>query len=133
MLERSPAYGEVGAGLGLTANGIAALDAIGAGDAVRAAGHPVSHAGYQDYPGRWVKRMPGTPPGVASVNSFLGIHRQRLHAAVLEAARAAGASLVRGAQVTAIQPGAPAAEPAEVTWRPAVAGHTVRWTPPDAP
>jgi 2-polyprenyl-6-methoxyphenol hydroxylase-like FAD-dependent oxidoreductase len=128
VLERAPAFGEVGAGLAVTANGIAALDAIGAADAVRAAGYQDSHAGYQDYQGRWIMRMPEGRPAIAAVNSFCGIHRQRLHAAVLATAQAAGAVLVTDAEVTAVRPGAAGGELAEVTWRPSggTSEHTAR-------
>src|ERR1700753_3135686 len=39
VLERAPAFGEVGAGLGFTGNGMAALGALGVAEAVRAGGH----------------------------------------------------------------------------------------------
>jgi 2-polyprenyl-6-methoxyphenol hydroxylase-like FAD-dependent oxidoreductase len=39
VLERAPAFGEVGAGLGFTGNGMAALHALGLEEAVRMAGH----------------------------------------------------------------------------------------------
>ena len=45
VLERAPAFGEVGAGLGFTGNGMAALRALGVEDAVRVAGHLAPHAG----------------------------------------------------------------------------------------
>jgi 2-polyprenyl-6-methoxyphenol hydroxylase-like FAD-dependent oxidoreductase len=48
VLERAPVLGEVGAALGFTGNGMAALQALGVAEAVRAAGHLTSHAGYQD-------------------------------------------------------------------------------------
>ena len=56
VLERAAGFGEVGAGLGLTTNGMAAAEALGLGDAVRAAGHRTITAGFQDSHGRW------TPP-----------------------------------------------------------------------
>lgn len=124
MLERAPAFGEVGAGLGLTDNGLAALDAIGAGEAVRAAGYMDSHRGFQDSHGRWLVRMPEDRPDIAAGNRFLGIHRQRLHSVVLQAAQAAGAELVTGAEVTAVKPGAPDGEPATVIFRSSAEGHT---------
>lgn len=40
VFEQAPAFAEDGAGLVLLPNGFAALDAIGLGDAVRAAGSP---------------------------------------------------------------------------------------------
>jgi 2-polyprenyl-6-methoxyphenol hydroxylase-like FAD-dependent oxidoreductase len=126
VLERAPAFGEVGAGLGLTGNGLAALDAIGVGDAVRAAGYMDSHRGFQDARGRWLVRMPQDRADIAAVNRFLGIHRQRLHGALLQAAREAGADLVTGAEVTGVQPGTPGGEPATVTWRSGTEAHNTR-------
>lgn len=71
VLERAPAFGEVGAGLALTVNGMAA-----------------------------------------------GQRRQGLHAVLHQAAAAApGVDLVTGAEVSAVQPGQPGGDRAEVTWR----------------
>jgi 2-polyprenyl-6-methoxyphenol hydroxylase-like FAD-dependent oxidoreductase len=61
VLERAPEFGEVGAGLAVTGNGMAALEAIGAADAVRAAGYQTSTAGYQDPGGRWLLQIPDRP------------------------------------------------------------------------
>lgn len=58
VLVRAPAFGEVGAGLGVTGNGMAALEAIGVGAAVRSAGHQVFHSGVQDPHRRWLLHMP---------------------------------------------------------------------------
>lgn len=117
VLERAPAFGEVGAGLAITGNGMAALEAIGAGEAVRAAGYQTRAAGYQDPGGRWLLRIPGTA-GLQPVTTIWGIHRQRLHAVLRQAAGAtAGVELVPGAEVTAVGPGAPGGEPATVTWQ----------------
>lgn len=122
VLERAPAFGEVGAGLGFTSNGMAALHALGVEQAVRTAGHLAPHAGYQDRRGRWLLRIPETRSG--SGTTICGIHRQRLHATLRQAAEAAGAELVTGAEVTAVQPGAPGGEPAAVTWRTSTGEHT---------
>lgn len=124
VLERAPAFGEVGAGLGLTGNAMAALDVIGAAEATRAAGHLVSHRGFQDWHGSWLVRMPADDkPEFAAVSRFLGIHRQRLHGVLLQAARDAGVELVTGAEVTGVQPGASDGEAAEVTWRSGTTAH----------
>jgi 2-polyprenyl-6-methoxyphenol hydroxylase-like FAD-dependent oxidoreductase len=125
VLERAPAFGEVGAGLGITRNGMAALDALGVGDAVRANGYQVAPAGCQDPGGRWLLRIPDTPSARATT-TFWGVHRQRLHAALREAAEAAdGVELMTGAEVIAVRPGHPAGEPAGVTWRGAAGRHTI--------
>jgi 2-polyprenyl-6-methoxyphenol hydroxylase-like FAD-dependent oxidoreductase len=60
VLERAPAFGEVGAGLAVTANGMTALAALGLDEAVRAAGYQTAVAGYQDQKGRWLMRLPVT-------------------------------------------------------------------------
>jgi 2-polyprenyl-6-methoxyphenol hydroxylase-like FAD-dependent oxidoreductase len=122
VLERAPAFGEVGAGLGFTGNGMAALHALGVEQAVRTAGHLAPHGGYQDRRGRWLLQIPETLSGPGA--TICGIHRQRLHATLRQAAEAAGAELVTGAEVTAVQPGAPGGEPAAVTWRTSTSEHT---------
>ena len=124
VLERAPAFGEVGAGLGFTSNGMAALRALGLEEAVRAGGHLAPHAGYQDRSGRWLLRIPGTRPGPHAITTICGIHRQRLHAMLRQAAAAAGAELVTGAEVTAVRPGDPGGEPAAVTWRTSAGEHS---------
>jgi 2-polyprenyl-6-methoxyphenol hydroxylase-like FAD-dependent oxidoreductase len=126
VLERAPEFGEVGAGLAITGNGMAALEAIGAAGAVRAAGYQTCTAGYQDPGGRWLLRVPDVP-GLRAVTTIWGIHRQRLHAAVLEAARAAaGVELVTGAEVTGVRPGQAEGELAAVTWRAGGGEHTMQ-------
>ncbi|MGH3170756.1 MAG: FAD-dependent oxidoreductase, partial [Trebonia sp.] len=123
VLERASAFQEAGAGLGFTANGMAALDALGVEEAVRAAGYLAPHAGYQDRGGRWLLRIPEGRPDLQAVATVCGIHRQRLHAVLRQAAEAAGAELVPGAEVTAVRPGAPGGEPAAVTWRTGTGEH----------
>jgi 2-polyprenyl-6-methoxyphenol hydroxylase-like FAD-dependent oxidoreductase len=122
VLEQAPEFGDVGAGLAITGNGMAALEAIGAADEVRAAGYRTSTAGYQDPGGRWLLQIPDVP-SLRAVTTIWGLNRQRLHAAVLEAARAAGVELVNGAEVTGVEPGQADGEPARVTWRTGAEGH----------
>lgn len=117
VLERAPVFGEVGAGLGFTGNGMTALRVLGVEEEVRASGHLAQHAGYQDRAGRWLLRMPETRADARAITTVCGIHRQRLHAALRRAAEAAGAELVTGAEVTAVRPGDPGGEPAAITWR----------------
>jgi 2-polyprenyl-6-methoxyphenol hydroxylase-like FAD-dependent oxidoreductase len=114
VLERAPEFGEAGAGLGFTGNGMAALRALGAAQAVLAAGHLAPHAGYQDPSGRWLMRIPQDSAGPGEVTVVCGIHRQRLHAVLRQAAEAAGAVLATGAEVTAVRPGTPGGAPAAV-------------------
>ena len=124
VLEQAPAFGEVGAGLGFTGNGMAALHALGVEEAVRAAGRLAPHAGYQDPSGRWLLRIPEARSDPRAITTVCGIHRQRLHATLRQAAEAAGAELVTGAEVTAVRPGDPGGEPAAVTWRASTGEHT---------
>jgi 2-polyprenyl-6-methoxyphenol hydroxylase-like FAD-dependent oxidoreductase len=117
VLERAPEFGEVGAGLAITGNGMTALGAIGAADAVRTAGYQTSTAGYQRPDGHWLMQIPDAP-SLRKVTTIWGLHRQRLHAAVLEAAKAAdGVELINGAEVTDVRPGLVRGERARVTWR----------------
>ena len=109
--------GEVGAGLGFTSNGMAALAALGADEAVRAAGHLAPHAGYQGPEGRWLLQIPKDRDDLRAVTTICGVHRQRLPAALRHAAEAARAELITGAEVTGVSPGSPGGEPAIVTWR----------------
>ena len=124
VLERAPAFGEVGAGLGFTGNGMAALRALGVVEEVRAAGHLAPHAGYQDRTGRWLMRIPAARSDPRAITTVCGIHRQRLHAILRQAAEAAGAELATGAEVTAVRPGDPGGAPAAVTWRTGTGEHT---------
>jgi len=122
VLERAPASGEVGAGLAITRNGMAALDALGVGGQVRAAGHRTHAAGTRDRHGRWLLQLPGTAADAGAPTVAWGVHRQRLHGALLGAA--AAADLVTGARVTGLQPGHPDGAPAAVTWTDDAGEHT---------
>lgn len=124
VLERAPAFSEVGAGLGFTGNGVAALRALGLEEAVRAAGHLAPHAGYQDRSGRWLLRIPKARSDPGAAATICGIHRQRLHAILRQAAEVAGAELVTGAEVIAVRSGDPGGELAAVTWRTSAGEHT---------
>ena len=53
VLERSTSIGEVGAGISIWANGLAALDHLGLGEAVRAAGSPDAEG--------WIRDRTGAP------------------------------------------------------------------------
>ncbi len=56
-------------------------------------------------------------PGMREVTTICGLHRQRLHAVLRQAADSAdGIELVTGAAVTTVRPGAPGGELAAVTW-----------------
>lgn len=103
---------------------MAALHALGVEEAVRAAGHLAPHAGYQDRSGRRLLRIPETRSDPQAITTICGIHRQRLHATLRQAAKAAGAELVTGAEVTAVRPGTPGGEPAAATWQTSTGEHT---------
>jgi 2-polyprenyl-6-methoxyphenol hydroxylase-like FAD-dependent oxidoreductase len=123
VLERAPEFTEVGAGLGFTSNGMAALHALRLAEAVRASGHVAPHAGYQDPLGRWLLRVPSDRTGLGAVTAICGIHRQRLHGLLRQAAENAGAVLVTGAEVTTVRPGIAGGDLASVGWRAAEAEH----------
>jgi 2-polyprenyl-6-methoxyphenol hydroxylase-like FAD-dependent oxidoreductase len=115
VLERAPAFGEVGAGLALTGNAMAALNAIGADEAVRQAGHEGRTAGFQDRAGHWLLRIPEDREDLRSVTSLWSVHRERLHAALRDSA--AGAELITAADVTEVRQGIPGAARAAVTYQ----------------
>jgi 2-polyprenyl-6-methoxyphenol hydroxylase-like FAD-dependent oxidoreductase len=124
VLERAPAFGEVGAGLAVTRNGMTALEAIGVADRVRITAYQTVAAGFQDPTGRWLLRIPDTP-ALRATTTFWGMHRQPLHAALRQAAEDTdGIELVTGAEVTAVRPGDPAGGPATVAWRTVTGWHT---------
>jgi 2-polyprenyl-6-methoxyphenol hydroxylase-like FAD-dependent oxidoreductase len=125
VLERASAFGEVGAGLAITGNGITALAALGMDEAVRAAGYQTVTAGFQDPSGRWLMRIPDRSD-LRAVTTIWGLHRQRLHDVLHQAVETAdGVELVTGAEVIAVRPGAPGGELASVTWGAGDAAHTV--------
>ena len=118
VLERAPEFGEVGAGLAATGNGMTALAALGLAEAARAVAYQTSIAGMQDEHGRWIMRMPDTRSDPGAVTTIWGLQRQRLHGVLRAAAEASDAiDLVTDAEVIAVRPGEPGSEPAEVTWR----------------
>ncbi|MGW4247885.1 FAD-dependent oxidoreductase, partial [Nocardia sp. NPDC004722] len=56
VLERAADVGETGSGITLWSNGIRALDALGVGAEVRAAGLVETGGGIRDRRGRWLSR-----------------------------------------------------------------------------
>jgi len=118
VLERAAAFGEVGAGLATTGNGMTALAALGLGQASREVAYQTGTAGMQDQAGRWIMRMPDTRSDPTAVTTIWGLQRQRLHGVLREAAEAAeGVELVTEAEVVTVKPGVPGRDPAAVTWR----------------
>ena len=124
VLERAAAFGEVGAGLATTGNGMTALAALGLGEAIGEVAYQTGTAGMQDQAGRWIMRMPDTRSDPTAVTTIWGLQRQRLHSVLRAAAAAAdGVELVTGAEVLSVKPGAPNGDRATVTWRTADTGH----------
>jgi 2-polyprenyl-6-methoxyphenol hydroxylase-like FAD-dependent oxidoreductase len=118
VLERAAAFGEVGAGLATTGNGMTALAALGLGEAIRGVAYQTGTAGMQDQAGRWIMRLPNTRSDPTAVTTIWGLQRQRLHGVLREAAEAAdGVELVTGAEVLSVRAGLPGAEPAAIAWR----------------
>ncbi len=112
MLERASEVGEVGAGVALARNGIASLQALGFADAaIQEVGVPTRAGGTFDQHGYPILAIAPDVEGV----TMRGVHRPRLHEALLDRARAAGVEVMTGAEVTGIVPGAPDGADAVVT------------------
>lgn len=102
VLERAPAFAEVGAGLSLWPNGLRALDALGVGAQVRGRARLEGQAGIQDSAGRWITRT-DTAALERRFGSVAMIHRADL----LEVLRGAvpADSLRYGVTVRHVSPG----------------------------
>ncbi|MEV7794833.1 FAD-dependent monooxygenase [Streptomyces sp. NPDC087512] len=100
VVERAPVLADVGAGISLHANGIRALDALGVGEAVRAAARPQYTGGTRAPGGRWLARMDGAALERDLGTPIVGIPRALLHRALRAALPAE--CLVTGAEVTAV-------------------------------
>ncbi len=79
VLERARELADVGAGISLHANGMRALDALGVGDAVRAAARPQYTGGTRTPDGGWLARMDGAALEQALGTPIVGIPRAQLH------------------------------------------------------
>jgi len=75
VLERAASISDVGSGITLFPNAVRALDALGAGDAIRAAGAPPPAAGMQRPDGTVVVDVSEVP----SVGGIVALHRADLH------------------------------------------------------
>ena len=83
MLERAPAAAEVGAGISLWANALAALDQLGLAAPVRARSIPYAAGGLRTWDGSWLVAM---NPGMldrADGAAVIVLHRADLHAVLL--------------------------------------------------
>lgn len=119
VLEQATVFWEAGAGLLITPNGERALDALGAGDAVRSAGHRVRLTGIRSHTGDVVVDLPAGPDAMGGI----GVHRRALHAALTEAASEV-ALLNPGSHVLAVDLGRVDGQPATVSWQDATGTHT---------
>lgn len=99
VLERAD-FTEVGAGLSLWPNALRALDAIGVGDQVRAAGAVEMTAGLRRPSGRWLTRS-DTAQLTRRYGAVIMLHRADLLGALLKAVPPR--SLVAGTEVRAVQ------------------------------
>jgi len=114
VLERAHELGEVGAGVALTPNAVAALGGLGLDDgAVAALGPRTWATGTWDWRGRSILRLPDDP-GLRAATALRGVHRARLHGALLDRARSLGVEVLTDARVTTVDPGDPAGAPAYV-------------------
>ncbi|MEV8512676.1 FAD-dependent oxidoreductase [Dactylosporangium sp. NPDC051484] len=87
VLERQPRLEAAGAGLSLWPNALRALDWLGIGEAVRAAGAPITGGGLRAAGGAWLTRT--------GVSGPIGVHRADLHEILAE-----GLSVRTGTAVT---------------------------------
>lgn len=85
VLERAAAPADAGAAISLAANGIRALDALGVGEAVRAAARRQYTGGTRTPDGRWLSRMDGAALERALGTPMAGIRRTELHRLLREA------------------------------------------------
>lgn len=107
VLERAAELGEVGAGFAMSRNAVAAFRGLGFDDAaVAALGCRTRARGTWDLHGRPILTISADPVTRESV-ALIGVHRRRLHDALLTAAREAGIEVVTGARVTVLDPGEP--------------------------
>ncbi|WP_448620706.1 FAD-dependent monooxygenase [Geodermatophilus sp. URMC 65] len=113
----SPQLSEVGAGFAMTRNAVAAFRGLGFDDTeVATLGHRTWAGGTGDLHGRPILALPDTPAMREAV-ALIGVHRQRLHAALHQRAVGCGVQIVTGAAVTTLDPGEPDGAPAVVAGR----------------
>lgn len=98
VAERADEIRETGAGIQISPNGMAVLDAIGLGDAVRDAGHQITHIHLLD--GLSARRVVALDIlQSCAKRPFCAIHRARLIALLQSAARQAGATIETGVKI----------------------------------
>lgn len=117
VLERSPELDEVGAGFAMSRNAVAAFRGLGFGDDdVAGLGRATWAGGTWDLHGRPILTIADEPEVLRSV-ALIGVHRQRLHAALRHAAAESGVDVVTGTRVSEVTPGDPDGAPAVVAGR----------------
>jgi 2-polyprenyl-6-methoxyphenol hydroxylase-like FAD-dependent oxidoreductase len=103
VLERHSEFTELGAGIQLAPNGLHALDLLGVGDAVRAAGTPMRELRFMDgVSGEHVASLPLTGNYQRRFGQpYVVVHRADLHGQLLDACRSAPSIELRaGCRVT---------------------------------
>ncbi len=105
VVEQAPELAEIGAGFAMTRNAVAAFRGLGFDDDdVARLGHETWAAGTWDLHGRPILKI-GDEPKARRATTVLGVHRARVHAALLDRARSEGVELVTGTRVTTVEPG----------------------------
>ncbi|TCP56906.1 2-polyprenyl-6-methoxyphenol hydroxylase-like FAD-dependent oxidoreductase [Tamaricihabitans halophyticus] len=102
VLEQAAEFAEIGAGLTLWPNGLAALRALGFQDELTELSMPQRAGGVRSRSGRWLTRMDSDELERTLGQPMVGVHRAQLHELLLAALPAE--SLRTGAQVTDVDP-----------------------------
>jgi 2-polyprenyl-6-methoxyphenol hydroxylase-like FAD-dependent oxidoreductase len=84
VLEQAEGFAEIGAGIMLWPNALKALRALGMHDRVRELAQPQLSGGLRTSDGRWLNRWEGPVIQQLIGDPAVGIHRARLHRALLE-------------------------------------------------
>ncbi|CAA9258058.1 MAG: hypothetical protein AVDCRST_MAG54-2331 [uncultured Actinomycetospora sp.] len=101
VLERRPAPAEAGAGIAMWPNALRALDALGLGEQVRAAGTVEIGGGIRTASGRWLSRLDAADLRRRQGDGVVLLPRPELHAML----RAAAPAVTTGAGVVRVEPG----------------------------
>jgi len=109
VLERRPEPAEAGAGIAMWPNALRALDALGLGDGIRAAGTVEVGGGIRTASGRWLSRLDAADLRRRQGDGVVVLPRPDLHALL----RAAAPAVTTGTAVVRVEPG-DAARPAVV-------------------
>jgi len=117
VLERSPELGEIGAGFAMSRNAVAAFRGLGFdSDDVAALGCATGAAGTWASDGRPILTI-SEDEATREAVALIGVHRRRLHQALLRHARDAGVRIVPDTPVTTVVPGEPGGARAMVAGR----------------